>query len=117
MLTKENVLIQYENDYEKLLKFIDPQYVDENLIQQLKKYIGVKCKLVSIDFPYYENDYLSSYYIFYAKKLQNFPKECYRLLFYADRKAHKLMGYITLRPTYDGRRLGKIYFEPQYLVK
>lgn len=117
MLTRECVFIKRENDYEKILRFIDSQYVDENLIQQLKKHIGLQCKLVAIDFPYYENDYLSSYYIFYAKKLQKFPKECYRLLFYADKKARKLMGYITLRPTYEGRHLGKIYFEPQYLVK
>ena len=117
MLTRENVFIRSESDYDKLLRYLDPQYMDENLIQQLKKYIGLQSKLVSIEFPYYENDYLSSYYIFYAKKLQKFPKECYRLLFYADRSARTLMGYITLRPTYEGRHLGKIYFEPQYLVK
>lgn len=74
MLTRECVFIKRENDYEKILRFIDSQYVDENLIQQLKKHIGLQCKLVAIDFPYYENDYLSSYYIFYAKKLQKFPK-------------------------------------------
>lgn len=99
MLTRENVFIRSESDYDKLLRYLDPQYMDENLIQQLKKYIGLQSKLVSIEFPYYENDYLSSYYIFYAKKLQKFPKECYRLLFYADRSARTLMGYITLRPT------------------
>lgn len=117
MLTRENVFIRSESDYDRLLRHIKPQYVDENFVQQLKKHIGLQSKLVSIEFPYYESDYLSSYYIFYAKKLQKFPKECYRLLFYADRTARKLMGYITLRPTYEGRHLGKIYFEPQYLVK
>ena len=117
MLTRENVIIRREDDYGKLLKHIKPQYIDQDFIQKLKKHIGLQCRLVTIDFPYYESDYLSSYYIFYAQKLQKFPKECYRVLFYADRKASKLMGYITLRPTYEGRHLGKIYFEPQYLVK
>lgn len=41
MLTRENVFIRSESDYDKLLRYLDPQYMDENLIQQLKKYIGL----------------------------------------------------------------------------
>ena len=45
MLTRENVFIRSESDYDKLLRYLDPQYMDENLIQQLKKYIGLQSKL------------------------------------------------------------------------
>lgn len=116
MIVRETILIDELKDYNKILEYLSPQYVDDDLIEQLVNHIGIQCKKVSIEFPYYENDYLSSYYIFYAQKLQSFPKECYRILFYEDLEEYKLMGYITLRPTYKGRRLGKIFFNPQYLV-
>ena len=117
MITCESILINDINDYKKLLEYIDDQYIDEYLIQKISEHIGSQCKKILIEYPYYESDYLSSYYIFYVKKLQKFPKECYRILFYKDRKAQTLMGYITLRPTYEGRRLGKIFFDPHYLVR
>lgn len=99
-----------------ILKYIDSQYVDMEFIQQLKEHIKLQCELVCIEYPYYESNYLSSYYIFYAKKFQTFPKTCYRLLFYKDKMAKKLMGFITLRPKYEGSRLGKVFFDPHYLV-
>lgn len=120
MIFREDIDITCETDYEKILEVIgdyQDQYVDENLITQLRKHIGLACQRVTIEYPYYDNDFLSSYYIFYVKKLQQFPKECFRIIFYADRKYESLMGYVTLRPTYEGRRLGKIFFDPRYLAR
>lgn len=117
VILRERVYIKSLGDYDKLLNHIDPQYIDMDFIQQLKEHIKLQCELISIEYPYYESDYLSSYYIFYAKKLQTFPKTCYRLLFYKDRRANTLMGFITLRPTYEGSRLGKIFFDPHYLAE
>lgn len=118
MIFRDDIEIACEADYQKIADYIkeQDQYVDENLIAQLSRHIGLSCRGVTVEYPYYENDFLSSYYIFYAKKLQKFPKECYRILFYADREHQTLMGYITLRPTYEGRRLGKIFFDPRYLT-
>lgn len=116
LIYRNCVYIKSTTDYEKILNYVDPQYIDEDLISQLVQHIGLQCQTLLIEYPYYENDYLSNYYIFYVKKLQKFPKECYRILFYKDRMARTLMGYITLRPTYKDRHLGKIYFDPQYLV-
>lgn len=116
MIVREKIIIEKLEDYQKILQYLLPQYVDDDLITQLASHIGIQCKKTVVEFPYYENDYLSSYYIFYAKKLQSFPKECYRILFYEDMEECKLMGYITLRPTYKGRRLGKIFFNPKYLI-
>lgn len=119
MISREEIEITDVSDYQKLLDAIDDRdlYVDKNLISQLSTHIGLECQRVIVEYPYYENDFLSSYYIFYAKKLQNFPKECYRIIFYADEDYQNLMGYITLRPVYEGRRLGKIFFDPRYLTK
>lgn len=117
MIFRDSILIQELSDYQKILKYVDAQYVDPDLIQKLSRHLGLQCKKVIVEYPYYDSDYLSSYYIFYAQKLQKFPKECYRILFYHDKTCRKLMGYITLRPTYEGRRLGKMFFHPRYLVK
>lgn len=117
MICRETINVRAIKDYDRISKLVDSDYIDEDLIEQLKRYIGLSCRKILIEYPYYERDYLSSYYIFYVKKLQKFPKECYRVLFYEDAKAETLMGYITLRPTYDGRRLGKIFFNPCYLLK
>ena len=92
------------------------QHIDDYTIRELKDHIGCRCKVIGIEYPYFESDYLSNYYIFYSKKLQDFPKECYRLLFFADENRTELMGYITLRPTYQRTRIGRTYIEPQYLI-
>jgi len=115
MIHRECVVIHKLEDYNQIKKFVKKPYIDKDCIKTLKEKFGTKCKCIEIENPYYESDYLSSYYIFYAKKLQYFPKACYRLLFYADQQKEEFMGYITLRPTYDGRHIGKIYIEPKYL--
>lgn len=117
MILREDIDITCVADYKKITDAIhdSDHYVDHDLIDEISKHIGPVCQRVTVEYPYYENDFLSSYYIFYAKKLQKFPKECYRILFYADREYQMLMGYITLRPIYEGRRLGKIFFNPVYL--
>ena len=84
MIVREKIIIEKLEDYQNILQYLLPQYVDDDLIKQLASHIGIQCKKTVVEFPYYENDYLSSYYIFYAKKLQSFPKECYRILFYED---------------------------------
>lgn len=114
MIFRESITVRELADYEKICQIVEPEYIDTDLIEQLKTYIGVQSKMIMVEYPYYENDYLSDYYIFYVKKLQKFPKECYRILFYEDQRGEKLMGYITLRATYHGRRLGKIFFNPRY---
>lgn len=48
--------------------------------------------------------------------MKNFPKECWRLLFFSDSQGTDVMGCISLRPTYEGTRIGRTYFEPQYLI-
>lgn len=116
MLNIQKILIRKLDDYDELLKHIPHTHIDKDVIMEIKTVIGTRCKSIIIEYPYYESDYLSTYYIFYAKKLQCFPKECWRLLFFTDRNSNDMMGCISLRPTYEGTRLGRTLIEPQYLL-
>ena len=48
---------------------------------RLQKY----CKSVLVEFPYYDREYLSTYYTFFSRKFRSYPKECCRLLFFSTR--------------------------------
>lgn len=76
MIFREDLDITCEADYQKITEHIKErdQYVDENLIAQISRHIGLVCQGVTVEYPYYENDFLSSYYIFYAKNYKNFQK-------------------------------------------
>ena len=118
MITINSVEITAIEDYDKLMtkSLIDEQYIDNGVIELLKNYVGDKCKVVDIEYPYYDNDYLSSYYVLYAKKHKSYSKKCYRLLFFSDVDHTDMIGYITLRPTSHGTHLCKTMFEPQLFL-
>ncbi len=116
MVSAQRIVLETVDDYDKLLDTIPPSHIDTSIIDDLKKHLGMRCKAIIVEHPYYESDYLSNYYIFYSKKLQNFPKESYRLMLFSDRNASDLIGYMALRPTYEGTRCGRTYLEPQYLI-
>lgn len=116
MISAKRIVLEKVDDFDKLLDEIPNSYIDTYVIDDLKKCLGNRCKVIVVEYPYYESDYLSNYYIFYSKKMQNFPKRSYRLMFFSDRGASDLMGYLALRPTYEGTRCGRTYIEPQYLV-
>lgn len=117
MIQIEKQRITELTDYDELLELIPNSHIDLEVIDFLKGNIGLRCGMVKIESPYYEGDYLSCYYIFYAKKLQFFPKHCYRLLFFRDQEGEDFFGYITLRPTYDGRHISRMFFDPSYVVE
>lgn len=137
MIVRHNIPISSENDFYKIIDYIDSRYKGEKTVrnretereykeieekkvlwlEEIKENVGTNCKMISVEFPYYEQDYLSSFYGIYAKKFQTFPKEGYRLLFYRDEEMCELMGYVTLRPTYEGREIGKIFLNPKYFLE
>ena len=41
------------------------------------------CKSVFVESPYYDREYLSTYYTFFSRKFRSYPKECCRLLFFS----------------------------------
>lgn len=56
--------------------------VAENSSAFLKKFFCDKvlpyCKAIDVEYPFYESDYLSTYYLYYARKFQYVDKECCR---------------------------------------
>ncbi len=117
MIEIEKLPITVPDSYDRLLDLIPSSHIDEEVVKFLKDNVGTRCSLLEVENPYFESDYLSCYYIFYAKKLQSFPKHCYRLLFYVGEKNRELIGYITLRPTYDGRHISRMFFDPQFVAR
>ena len=116
MITTQKVRIEKMEDYDKLYEIIPASHIDSTVVEEIKRVVGLVCKAIIVEYPYYESDYLSNYYIFYSKKLKVFPKYSYRLLLFYDNELTELIGYISLRPTYEGTRIGRSYIEPQYII-
>ena len=84
MIDFAKLLIKQLDDYDQLLDIIDDTHIDEGVIIYLKEYIGLKCKAMLIEYPYYEKDYLSTYYSFYSKQHGEHSKLCFRLHFFGQ---------------------------------
>lgn len=113
MIEIERIDINELSDYDKIYKYIESDYIHRRVIYELKKRIGLKCTTILIEYPYYDKDYLSTYYSFYSKLFKNIKKECYRVhLFYKDEYG----GYLTLRPTVSNTKIGKSYINPKLLL-
>lgn len=117
MVSVTKIFLESATDYKRKIAHKVPfTHIDKYVISDLESTIGDRCKAVAIEYPYYESDYLSNFYTFYAKKQQQFPKESCRLLFFSDKKASELIGYVSLRPTCERTRCGRTYLEPQYII-
>lgn len=108
------ISIKAEKDYDTLRNSIPKHLVNEEVINFLKKNIGLKCDTINIEYPYSDSDYLSTYYDHYAQKFKKYSKDCCRLHFEANDEYY---GYITLRPTVNETKIGKTYLAPQLLIK
>lgn len=107
------VPIQKEKDYDALKKAVPTHLMDDKVIECLKKYIGTKCDTIKVEYPYYDSDYLSTYYEHYAQKFKKYEKTCCRLHLEAGEDYY---GYITLRPSVEGTKIGKTYIAPELLL-
>lgn len=101
-------------DYDILSEIVPEHLINKEVIECLKKYVGTKCDMVKVEYPYYDSDYLSTYYLHYSQKFRNYKKVCARLHF---EKGDCYYGYITLRPIIKNTKLGKTYLSPEMLVE
>ena len=114
MIRFTEITISQEDDYDKLLcDEIPNELIDDDVIESLKKYIGLNCDTINVEYPYYDGDYLSTYYEHYSQKFKRYDKCCCRLHF---EKQDEYLGYITLRPTIQKTKMGKTYLSPNILV-
>lgn len=115
MISFISVKIKSLNSYtENLMEAIPNQLIDIDAIGVLKKYLGMNCDEIRVEYPYYDGDYLSTFYIHYSQKLRPYEKQCCRLHILKDEEYY---GYITLRPTTKGTKIGKTFIMPELLVK
>lgn len=115
MITFASVKIESLDSYAgKLMEVIPEQLIDNEAINVLKKYLGMNCDEIRVEYPYYDGDYLSTFYIHYSQKLRPYEKLCCRLHIL---KNEEYFGYITLRPTTKGTKIGKSFLMPELLVK
>lgn len=115
MIEFKELEIQSLIDYDKLFELIHKEVIDDQTVQTLKSFLGLKCDRIIIEYPYHDKDYLSTYYSYYSKKFRGFPKKCYRL--HIMGKGDEYYGYVVLRPTVKGTRLGTTYLSPKSLVE
>lgn len=115
MISFQEIQIKEIGDYDQLYDKILPYALDQFVVERLKQYLNLKCKKILIEYPYHDKDYLSTYYCYYSKKFRGFQKKCYRLHILG--KEDRYFGFIVLRPTVTGTRIGTTCLAPQLLLR
>ena len=110
----EELLIEKLEDYDKLYEHVGAEAIDDKVVKTLKDFLGIHCKKIVVEYPYHDKDYLSTYYCYYSQKFRHFSKKCYRLHIMGEEEIY--YGYIVLRPTVKGTRLGTTYLSPKPLL-
>lgn len=115
MIEISQINIATISDYTKLLKYMPPEYMNKEIINIIQSICRDRVKKVLIEAPYYDSDYLSTYYIFYSKKNRHYPKTCYRLHLIGAEEEY--LGFFTLRPTKRNTKIGKSYLSPRLVLR
>ena len=102
----------YETIWSSIEKEIPSVYLDDGVKDFFLNSILPKCRKISIEYPYIDTDYLSTYYLHYSKAFRDYRKECCRVILYTNNKKHPCAGYITLRPISQMHKIGKTYLDP-----
>lgn len=100
---------------EDIGKVISENYSDIQIYRIIERSLSKNIvRNIWIENPYYDKDYLSTYYCFYIKKHQKFKKESIRIHFWGD--SNYYFGYMTLRPTVEKTNIGKTYLSPKLFL-
>lgn len=113
MISFSSIRIENLESYKNLLQYVSESLIDEDVIDVLKHNLGTKCDEIRVEYPYYDTDYLSTFYIHYAQKLKTYDKKCCRLHIL---KNEEYYGYIVLRPTVEGTKFGRTLVDPRILI-
>lgn len=122
MINYKKIYIRNISDYDKLLSegvAISGTHIDSKIVVDLKKNFGTRCSAILVEYPYYEKDYLSTYYTFYSKQHIEHSKECFRLHFFGEEKenaSREYLGYISLRDGIKESKIGKSYLSPKLVL-
>ncbi len=117
MIEYKPITIRCLDDYDLICENI-PDVFNRNpyvgkWVEILKHKIGLRCTEILIEHPYYDSEYLSSYYQYYVKKFNVYGKESCRIHFV---NKNKYCGYITVSPIMHYWNLSKTYLSPELLL-
>lgn len=118
MITYDLIKISGLEDYDLIFsKLPDPiqqnPYV-KKWIKAIKYKIGLRCTDLLIEYPYYDSEYLSSYYQYYIKKFNIYGKESCRIHFVRE---DQYGGYITVSPMTHYYNISKSYLSPALFLE
>lgn len=108
----------YDNSLKNILYTIFPVANHSILLNELKTRIGIKAKLLILEFPYRDYEFSSVYSLFYSKKHQKISKDCIRLHFFSNEEISNktYIGNIVVRDSKIDSR-GKGIFAPHILTQ
>lgn len=95
----------------ELFNAIPVSCCDRRTREFLQNQIVPKCSLITVEYPYYESDYLSTFYLYHVQKFQPIGKACCRLILYDVNGEY--VGYISLRPIAAERKISRTYLSPE----
>ena len=101
-----------ETALSEIEKTIPTLFLDDQVRSFLADVLLPKCSTVSIEFPYFDSDYLSTYYLHYARCFRKYRKECCRIILFGLDEEESCVGYVSLRPLPKTRKIGKTYLNP-----
>ena len=130
MIKNKSVYLASDDDFKKLensIDFIQKGYLTKTCDNQIGtideiKYniwsVGKRLK-VEIEYPYYDKEYLNEHSSFYGKTFNPPLNKTFRLIFYSKSGNNKynLMGYIILVPTPSLNHIGRVSFDPKFLLE
>ena len=112
MINYKIIDISTLDDYNKIEIELDKKYNSRYTkiwIDEIKNKIGLKCSQLLLEFPYYDSEYLSSFYSYYSKKFAVYEKDSCRIHLLHNNLYY---GFISIRPTTHYLNLGKSYISP-----
>lgn len=118
MIKIESIPINELEDYKNILLqtpevFRNNPYT-QKWIEALKLRVGLKCTSLLLEYPYYDSEYLSSYYQYYIKKFRDYGKASCRIHFICK---NEYLGYMTLSPTVHYINFSKSYLSPKLFLE
>lgn len=98
-----------ERDFEELKLEIADDFLSENDVRLLDKYISEDITKITVEFPYVDKDFRDMYYNNLSKRFNTVSRDCIRLHFFISEEH---VGFITLRET-QKNTLGTSYLSPK----
>lgn len=103
--------IEINGDYSKLMgnhpttgeRLISEKHIDNVVIETFNKYLGDLISKIIIEWPYYDQDYLSTYYLHYAKKFRKFSQVLLSTSFYIAEG--RLLWIYSITPCYVWKKV------------